>query len=63
MITMFKCTKIKPKKTTNGNCDGLIFVMCSNTMIEIIEMLRVQITCSNGNGLVTMWNTRHKDKL
>jgi hypothetical protein len=32
-------------------------------MIEIIEMLRVQITCSNGNGLVTMWNTRHKDKL
>jgi hypothetical protein len=62
-ITMnFECTKIK-QKITNGSCDGLLFVMCGKTRIEIIEMLMVMMICSHGNGLVIAWNTRHKHEL
>jgi hypothetical protein len=35
IIMNFEC-KFK-QKITNGNCDGLLFVMCSNTTIEIVD--------------------------
>jgi hypothetical protein len=58
-ITMnFECTKIK-QIITNGNCDGLLFVMCNNTTIEIIEMLMVMMICSDVDGLVTTQNTSY----
>jgi hypothetical protein len=58
MILIFKCTKIK-QKITNGNCDGLLSVMCSNTSIEIVEILMVMMICNDGNGLVTTQNTSY----
>jgi hypothetical protein len=36
IIMNFECTKFK-QKITNGNCDGILFVMCSNTTIEIVD--------------------------
>ncbi len=36
IIMNFECTKIK-QKITNGNCDGLLFVICSNTTIEMVD--------------------------
>ncbi len=43
----FKCTKIK-QKITNGNHDVLLFVMYSNTTIEITKMLKVMMIHPDG---------------
>jgi hypothetical protein len=59
IIMNFKCTKIK-QKITNGNHNVLLFVMYSNTVIEIIKMLMVMMIHCNGNGSFTTWNTMHK---
>jgi hypothetical protein len=33
--------------------------MCSNTSIEIVEILMVMMICNDGNGLVTTQNTSY----
>jgi hypothetical protein len=51
IIMNFKCTKIK-QKITNGNHDVLLFVMYSNTAIEITKMLMVMMIHPDGNGII-----------
>jgi len=50
------------KKITNGNCDGLLFIVCNNTIAKIVEMVMVMMICYNGDISMITWNTSYNSE-